>query len=227
MAYTYQTSTSQGNASGGALTVTKPSGTVDGDLIVLTGYLESDTNTWSSVGSGFIEAKNIDNAGLFDLRLWYKIASGEPASWTWTPNTTAWRTVVAARYSGGSGSGNFIDVTSSAQADGVLPASQSAPSVTTTANDDLLTFGYGNFSGTNLTTMQGAATNMRVSFGGTTIADVTIATPSATGTSAPLAGGTEDYAAVHVAFFLTIAGEVKLSRMVVVNPPLPFAALEV
>ena len=207
MAWAYGTNTSQGNASGGPLTVNAPASLADGNLIVIVGYLEDDTNTWSSVGSGFTEAKAIDNTGRFDLRLWWKIASGEGASWTWTPNTNAWRTVVAARYSGGSGTGEFVDITSSAQGDGVLVNSQTAPSVTTTASDDLLTFGYGNFSGTNMTTAQGAATNVRISFGGATITDATIASPSSTGTTAPLAGpGTEDYAAVHVAFLLTGAG---------------------
>lgn len=208
MAYTFRAQTNQGNATGGALTVTKPAGTVDGDLIVVVGYLETDTNTWSAIGSGFTEVKNIDNTGLFDLRCWYKWASGEPASWTWTPTTNAWRTVVVASYSGGSGSGTQPDVSSSAQGDAVTPVSnQTAPSVTTTANDDLLVFGYGNFSGTNMTTAQGAATNVRISFGGCTITDVNIATPSATGTTAPNAGpGTEDYAAVHVAFFLSPGG---------------------
>lgn len=207
MAYTFRAQTNQGNASGGALTVTKPAGTVDGDLIVVVGYMETDTNTWSAIGSGFTEVKNIDNTGLFDLRCWYKWASGEPASWTWTPTTNAWRTVVVASYSGGSGSGTQPDVSSSAQGDGVLVASQTAPSVTTTVNNDLLIFGYGNFTGTSMTTASGAATNVRISFGGATITDATIASPSATGTTAPNAGpGTEDYAAVHVAFLLTGAG---------------------
>lgn len=119
MAWAYGTNTSQGNASGGPLTVNAPASLADGNLIVIVGYLEDDTNTWSSVGSGFTEAKAIDNTGRFDLRLWWKIASGEGASWTWTPNTNAWRTVVAARYSGGSGTGEFVDITSSAQGDGV------------------------------------------------------------------------------------------------------------
>jgi hypothetical protein len=207
MAYTFRAQTSQGNASGGALTVSKPAGTADGDLIVVVGYLETDTNTWSSVGSGFTEVKNIDNTGLFDLRCWYKWASGEPASWTWTPTTNAWRTVVVASYSGGSGSGTQPDVSSSAQGDAQLVANQTAPSVTTTANDDLLVYGYGNFTGTNMTTTTGAASNVRISNGGCTIADANIATPSATGTTAPNAGpGTEDYAAVHVAFFLSPGG---------------------
>lgn len=213
MAYTYRASTSQGNASGSALTVTKPTGTVDGDLIVVVAYLESDTNTWASVGSGFNTSGplTIDNTGAFQLQVWWKWASSEPASWTWTPTTGGnWRTVVVASYSGGSGSGTALDVSGSAQGDSVLETSQTAPSVTTTVNDDLLTWGYGNFSGTNVITMLGAASNMRVSFGGATIADANRPTLGATGTSAPNSGpGTDDYAALHAAFFLSPGGATK------------------
>lgn len=213
MAYSFRAATSAGNASGGALSINKPAGTVDGDLIIVVGYLESDTNTWSSIGTGFTEAKNQDNTGLFDLRIWYKWASGEPASWTWTPTTTGWRTLVCASYSGGGGSGNPVDVTSGAQADGVTTPNQTAPSVTTTVANDLLIFGYGNFSGTNVTSMSGAAANLRVSLGGCTIADANIATASATGTSNPLGGpGTEDYAAMHAAFFLNPVAAVTLEQ---------------
>jgi hypothetical protein len=204
MAYTYRSNSSQGNGSGLGLTVNKPAGTADGDLIVVVGYLESDTNTWSSVGSGFTEVKNIDNTGLFDLRMWYKWASGEPASWTWTPSSSNWRTVLVASYSGGSGSGTQPDVSSSDQADGSVP--QSAPSVTTTVNDDVLVFGYGNFQGNNPSGVTGAATNLRVTLGGTALSDANFATAGATGISDASGVGSADYAAVHVAFLLTGSG---------------------
>lgn len=210
MAYAYRASTSQGNASGAGLTVTKPAGTADGDLIVVVAYLESDANTWASVGAGFTTAAGLvqANTGAFSVRVWWKIASGEPASWTWTPTSSAWRTVVAASYSGGSGSGERVDVSGGSQGDSVLVANQTAPSVTTTVADDLLVFAYGNFSGNNDTGTTGAASSMRVWFGGLTIADATIASPGATGTTRPSGAvlGTEDYAALHAAFFLSPGG---------------------
>lgn len=212
MAYTYRASSSQGNASGSGVTVTKPTGTVDGDLIIVVAYLESDTNTWASVGSGFTTSAALtqDNTGAFQLQVWWKIAASEPASWTWTPTTgSVWRTVVCASYSGGSGSGERVDVAGGAQGDGVLINSQTAPSVTTTVADDLLIFAYANFSGTDAATTVGAASNLRVSFGGLIIADATIASPGATGTTRPSDGpGTEDYAALHVALFLSPGGGV-------------------
>lgn len=209
MAYTYRANSSAGGASGAGLAITKPTGTVDGDLILVLAYLETDTNTWASVGSGFntSAALTINQTGLFKLQAWWKIAASEPASWTWMPTTTNWRIAVCASYSGGSGSGERVDVTASAQADAVAIGSQTAPSVTTTASDDLLAFFYANFNGNVVSAMTGAATNVRISFLGVTIADSTIASPSATGTSRPSAGpGTEDYAAIHAAFFLSPGG---------------------
>lgn len=209
MAYAYRSSNSAGNASGGALAVSNPSGLTDGDLLVAIAYLEDDTNTWSSVPSGWNAGPAIANTGIFKLWSYWKIASSEPASWTWTPNTSNWRTIVVAAYTGATGSGTSrVDVSSTAQGDGVTPASnQTAPTVTTTADGDLVVFGYGNFSGTNVSTLTGFSTNMRVSFGGATIGDAVKTPAGATGTTAPNAGpGTEDYAAMHVAFFLDTGG---------------------
>lgn len=207
MAYAYRASTSAGNSSGGAVTINKPTGTVDGDLIIVVAYLESDTNTWTA-GSGFNSVTTVVNTGSHKLQMWYKWASGEGASWTWTPGTNNWRTIVCASYSGGSGSGTAPDITGTAQGDAISPVqNQTAPSVTTTAANDLLVFGYGNFSGTNVTSMTGAATSLRISFGGCTIADANRASAGATGTSAPNGGpGSDDYTAIHAAFFLSPAG---------------------
>jgi hypothetical protein len=209
MAYTYRASSSAGNASGAGVTLNKPTGTADGDLLVVVAYLEADTNTWSSVGSGFSSITTQANTGSFLLQVWWKWAASEPASWTWTPTSSNWRTVVCAAYSGGGGSGSVPDVSGGSQGDGINPnTSQTAPSVTTTAANDMLTFAYGNFNGNNVTATTGAATNLRISFGGVTIADATIATASATGTTAPSAGAvaTEDYAAIHAALFLSPGG---------------------
>ena len=208
MAYTYRASSSAGNASGGALTITKPTGTANGDLIIVVAYLESGSNSWASVGAGFTRVTETPEAGTeFTIQMWYKWASSEPSSWTWTPTTTGvWRAAVCAAYSGGSGSGDPLDVHASAAGLAKLTAAQTAPSVTTTAANDLLIFGYGNFSGTDESGFTGAATTQRVTLGGCTIVDSTIATASATGTTHPSSAGTEDYAAIHAAFLITGAG---------------------
>jgi hypothetical protein len=198
-----------GNVSGGALTVTKPTGTLDGDLIIVVGYLETASNTWASVGSGFVLARAAQAEGTeFTLSVWWKIASGEPASWTWTPTTSAWRTVVCASYTGATGTGTpRVDQTSTNT--GVAQAAnfQPAPSVTPTVTGDLLIYSYGNFSGAVVTSVTGAATNLRISTGGITISDNPAATTAATGSSSANGGvGSENFAAQHTTYFLNVAG---------------------
>lgn len=210
MAFAYRSSTSAGNASGGALSINKPTGTASGDLLVAVLYLESDTNTFSSVPAGWQLAGSQANTGLFKIWVYYLWAGGsEPASYSWTPTTNAWRTWTMAAYSGGGGSGTQPDVANGSQGDGVVIATdQTAPSITPSTDHDLLIFSYGNFSGTNVGSTSGKATNLRISFGGTTIADFLDVSPAAaTGTSSPSSGvGTQDYAAMHLAFFLSPAG---------------------
>lgn len=202
LAFRSGSTTSAGNASGGSLTVTKGTGVVDGDIMVVLLYLESDTNTWGTVPSGWTSVFREPNAGAFNLEMFVKRASGEPASWVWVPTTTGvWRTAVFAADSGGTGTGTILDLANGSQGDLVTPVTnQTAPSIVTTVTNDMLIFGYGNFSGADVTATTGAATNVRVSFGGVAIADAIRASAGATGTTAPSAGpGSETYAAIHAA----------------------------
>lgn len=211
MAYAFRNQTSAGNASGGALSINKPASTADGDLLVAVGYLETDTNTWSSVPSGWSLAASQANTGDFKLWMYWKIASGEPASWSWTPNVNAWRVLTCAGYSGGSGTGSFVDVVGTGnQGDAQIETAQTAPSLTTVTANDIVIFAYGNFGGANVTAMTGFTTNLRISLGGCTIADANAASAgTVTGTSRSNGGiGSQDFAAFHVAFRLVGAGGV-------------------
>lgn len=211
MAYAFVAGSSAGNASGGAVSPGKPAGTADGDLLIAHAYLESDTNTWATVPSGWTLAGSIANTGSFTLWVYWKVASGEPASWTWTPTTNNWRTITVDAYSGGVTPA--VDVVGTGgQADTVLPASQTAPSVTTIADNDLVTFNYGNFSGTNPTSIGGFATNLRTTFGGVAGGDATKTPAGATGTSNAGGTGTEDYAAMHIAFAIGSGGPATLEQ---------------
>jgi hypothetical protein len=205
---TFRNLTQQGNASGAALTVTKPTGTVDGDIVVVVAYLETDTNTWSSVGSGFTLLRSDPFTAKYRTDIWWKRASGEPASWTWTPTTTAWRTVTAASYSGNSGTGTAIDISGAGSGtSGVGATTQIAPSVTTTAANDMLLFWFNDFAGDNPTTLTGTAATLRGSTGGQALGDGTVASAGASGTTRVSAGTvTEDWVAQHVALLLTSSG---------------------
>lgn len=203
LAYRSGSFVSAGNAAGPDLSLTKPTGTADGDVVVVLVYFEPDTCT-PSISPGVWESDSIANTGLFKLTAFWKYASSEPASYTISNDVAGdqWRTAVGVAYLGGTGAGTLKDVSGSAQGDAVTPVgNQTAPSVTTTGTDRMLTFLYSNFSGSTVTACTGAATNVRGTFGGLAIADALKAAAGATGTTAPSAGtaGTEDYAAMHVA----------------------------
>lgn len=202
---------SAGNTTSGAsgdVVITKPAGVANGHLMVVNIYAEPDTNTFDTVPSGWSAVGGIANTGAFKLWQYWKIADSEPSSWTWSLTTgSQWYEATFAAFTGGSGSGAFVDVAGTgAQADGALTGSQTAPSVTTTANNSLVVFCYGNFSGSNVSTLTGFATNLAISFGGCTIAYATQGTAGATGTTNPTGMGSEDYAAIHIAFLETGAG---------------------
>lgn len=195
-----------GNASGGDLTVTKPTGTADGDLIVIAAYFEPDTTTISLTG-GFSTGREQVNTGAFKLQVFWKIAASEPASYTLSNSTAGnqWRAAVGAAYTSGTGSGERVDIAGSSQADGVAGTSQTAPSVTTTGTNRLLVYSNGNYAGTEATGVFGTASSFRGSFGSVVIADVARASAGATGTTYPDGTGTQDYVGIHVAFISDIA----------------------
>ena len=200
---------SNGNLSGGDLTLTKPTGTADGDRVVINVYFEPDTTT-ITVSNGPWESFTIANTGAFKLQCFTKIASSEPASYTISNDTAGdqWRVAVGGAYSGGTGSGTQIDAASAgSQGDAVTPESnQTAPSITPNGTNRMIVFAYGNYGGGNVTAMGGFCSNLRGQLGGTTLADALQATASATGTTYPTGQGTQDYAAAHVALISDIAG---------------------
>jgi hypothetical protein len=208
LAFRTGSTTSAGNASGGSLSVNKGTGVVDGDIMVVNLYLESDTNTWGTVPSGWTSVFRQANPGRFNIEMFVKRAASEGASWAWVPTTTGvWRVAVFAAYSGGTGTGTILDLANGSQGDLVNASSQTAPSITTTGPDRMLVFGYANWLAVNVTAMAGAASNLRISSGGDTIADALRASAGATGTSNPSAGpGTDDYAALHAALISDTSG---------------------
>lgn len=202
LAYRAASFVSGGNISGGDLSLTKPTGTTDGDVVLILCYFEPDTCA-ISISPGTWASAEVANTGAFRIKAFWKYASAEPASYTLSNDVAGnqWRTALGVAYSGGTGSGTLLDVPAgTGQADGVVVTSQTAPSVTTLGPDRLVTFNYGNFSGANPTVMAGFATNLRGVLGGCAIADAVKAAAGTTGTSNPSSGpGTEDYAAMHIA----------------------------
>lgn len=206
MAYAFRQSSTNGNSSGAALTVSKPTGTADGDLIVVNAYLENASNTWSSVGAGFTALRRDTHAAGFSVQVFWKIASGEPASWTWTPTTGAsWRTVVVASYSGATSTGgDQVDVEGALTSINNPTTSISVTGVTTTAANDIGLAILGNIQGVPAGFTSGFASNERADFGGCQIYDAQKATAGATGNT--LITVTGDVLGRTVAFLLDAPG---------------------
>lgn len=95
MAVAYRSHTAQTTTGSGAIVINKPSGVVDGDLLI--GFFSEDSNTprvtapagWTAFsGTGIGADGSIVDGTSAVLQCFYKVASGEGASWSFTPSGT-------------------------------------------------------------------------------------------------------------------------------------------
>jgi hypothetical protein len=206
VALTFRAYTSVSGASGNAVTVNKPTGTADGDILVAAFYWEG-TNQTLTPPTGWTQVRTPQrNTGVspnFMLDVYWKRASGEPASWDWTPSVnTQWRIAACVAYSGGSGTGDQIDVSSGhggKTSDAGNTNSIRCLSVTTTVGSETVLAIHDNFNGNTTswvnTTFAGTA---RVQQTGLEIWEGTQTSAGATG-DARYTYGTEDFNAMMVA----------------------------
>lgn len=97
MAIVWDTNTNTTAATRTNTTVTKPTGTVDGDVVLLILHIEDDI---APTATGFTQIANVDHPSVaMDLFVWYKVASGEGASWTIT-HASSWTQGAAIRVTG-------------------------------------------------------------------------------------------------------------------------------
>lgn len=147
MALAYRSGSSAGNASGGNLSVNKPTGVPDGDILVATLYREAGTWTlpsgWAQWGS---DQRDFGN-NMYLTKAW-KRASSEPTSWTFNLSTTTWRIIVIAAYSGALASGDPIDVGPTGGADNNSVVI--AKSITTTVANTMAIAAHGNYVGSDI-----------------------------------------------------------------------------
>ena len=119
------------------LTVSKPSGTVDGDLMVafITGDDGAEMFSAPAGWTEIIEAKNT-TGGFTRTKAYYKFASGEGASYTWIGSDYFPMAGIIASYSGVNSSSPVQ--ASAAAGVNLLSTSPIAPSVTTVNANSLL-----------------------------------------------------------------------------------------
>lgn len=135
--WAFGTLTSKDQASSGASTIVinKPASTADGDLLV--GLVNGDPGQTQTGPAGWTQITGSPQSvgGGLKGSVWYKIASSEGASWTWTSSGGNYYVGCVGRWTGLQASP--LDVSN-----GAVNANTTtvvAPAVTTTVTDDLVT----------------------------------------------------------------------------------------
>lgn len=153
MAWTRRTVTFGALASATSRTVNKPTGTVDGDIVLIAAYREDNTDDLTSGPSGggtfteiASEVVNTANTPDIRLRVWWTIAASEPASYTVTWSTAEFSELIAIAYTESTGAfpASPIDVTNTGTGNSATPGTTSVN--TTVANTMKVLFSV-NFDG--------------------------------------------------------------------------------
>ena len=172
-----------GSVTGTSIVVTKPSGVADGDLLIVGMY--NDDCTISSVPSGWALVEEVENAMPttdFWMRVYWKRASSEGASWTWTASTSGWHGWVVQAYTGGLASGDPLDGTATEYTHADYARNiVLLPSITTTIDGSMLVAVCGNYDGRAWVSGTAPVTNERVDANGVSLYDGNLATAGASG----------------------------------------------
>ena len=116
-------------------TLTKPTGTVDNDILIA--VLKTDDNVAVTAPAGWTLLRNTDSPGqLTDQDAYWKRASGEGASWTWT-HAAAFRSGCVIALSGAVTTGDPFDGSKITDNTGVGTA-VTVLSITLTETDSLI-----------------------------------------------------------------------------------------
>jgi hypothetical protein len=136
VALAFRASSTGGASGGGTFSVNKPAGTVDGDILIAVCGLDAGTANGMTNPTGWTQVRDDNDAGSVTLgmRILRKVASGEPASWSFTGAGTDVAVWIGA-YSGG----DTVTPTDGSNGGPVATSTTiTAPTVTPTLTDDLL-----------------------------------------------------------------------------------------
>ena len=177
MAIAYRSGSTGGNSSGTDVTVTKPSGVADNDILVAILYREAGTWTLPSGWAWLGDEVAGYNGNLWNRVAW-KRASGEGASWVFQLSVSSWRVISCAAFSGAATSGTPFDTQV-----GNAPNSTtvSGSSVTTSYDNAYVIVAIGNCTGENVAVASSGMTQ-GPELGGTEIFYVAQASSGASGT---------------------------------------------
>lgn len=177
-------------------TATLPTGTVAGDMMLLSVYAESSTATIGTpTGWTLVPGSSQSSSGNFASAVFYKVAGASEGSVSVSPTGAIFVEVCRTSYS--TAASASLDGQSNASGGTATATSLPAPSITTTHNGDLLVWIGFNFSATT-TPPTGFTT--RYNAGDVAIGDKTQTTAGATGTQT----GTDSVADVWTVTMLAL-----------------------
>lgn len=150
MAATFRT-VATGTADGGNISVTKPSGTVDGDLLFAVHWQDPDGAPASQTASGWTQVGSTQDNANGSTKLWRKAASSEGASYTFGGDASGSSVVIVIRVDGHNAA-SPIDAGPSFGT-GATSTSHVAPDISPAGSDSLLVCGaYGLVAGSETRT---------------------------------------------------------------------------
>ena len=129
-------STVGGNGHGTSVTLTKPGGVVENDI--LTFHLNKENTESVTYPSGWTEAAFVDSGGSRAHYAWKRATASEPASYVFSWASSPWRNASLSRISGCATSGDPNDVTPSTNAPAGSDTAVPCSSVTTVSDECLL-----------------------------------------------------------------------------------------
>jgi len=150
MAIAYRSGTTAGNATGTNLTINKPTGTADGDILVVVLYREAGSWTLPSGWAQWGSDQRDYNNNLY-LTVAWKRASSEGSSYTFNLSTTTWRIAAMGAFSGCLASGDPIDVGPTGRGTNEASGFPIASSITTTTANAMRVALHGNYNGADIT----------------------------------------------------------------------------
>lgn len=153
--WAFGTSATKDQSAGAAsIVVNKPTSTADGELLVA--YVTADDFAAITAPSGWTQFTGSPQSVSANLKgaAYYKVASGEGASWTWTTAGAKLYEGYVARYTGLTSTPHDI---SNGAAGSTGAATVTAPAVTTTAADDLVVRVAGTWNATSVSFASGSS----------------------------------------------------------------------
>lgn len=194
MAIAYRAGSTAGNSGGGNISISKPSGVVDGDILLALTYREDGAWTLPA-GWAWVSAEQVNSTGEAWIRVAWKRASSEGSSYTFTKSGSAWRIVTMGAWSGCATSGDpFEAATGYTESLAVVKAT----SITTTVADTMCVACAASYSGDNIGVSSSGYTQ-RAELGGCELFEKAKAATGATGTISFGTVSGSDWASVHLA----------------------------